>query len=221
MTTLTYVLATENGQYNPTVPWGHLHTAINIYSRYKAVTFVRVNDWNAASFRIVNAKSLSAWATYQYSSRTIRIHPSVNYGSNPTTLAKVIQHEMGHFRNNGHHNNPLGLMHPTAGSVFNWAQIDDAWWNHRPWRGSLRPWNEPNYFKDVFASPRITALRGVAESTIPTEESKLSFSCSCDKNSVWSRIKRLFTSEPKIVGVAELSKAEATENERMLKAIFE
>jgi len=203
MTTLTYVLASENGAYNPTVPWGHLHTALNVYSRYKAVTFVRINDWNAASLRIVNAKSLDAWATYSASRRTIRIHPTVDYGRNPTTLTKVIQHECGHFRNSSHHNNPLGLMHPTAGTVLNWAQIDDPWWNHRPWRGSLRPWNEPTYFRDVFVTTKLASIVQEDSPTIETEDAKITFGCKHTEK-WWHK----FIQSSKIVSVAELSRAE-------------
>lgn len=201
MTTLTYVLATENGQYNKTVPWGHLHVALSIYSRYKAVTFVRINDWKQASFRIVNAKSLDSWAAYFRSSQIIRIHPTVDYGNNPVTLAKVLQHECGHFRRDGHHSNPLGIMHPTAGSVFNWTQIDDPWWSHRPWRGSLRPWHEPDYFKTVFATPRVAGLLGEAAPTIATEDAKIELTCP-------GKLRQMFTRTPKLHSIQEVSESE-------------
>jgi hypothetical protein len=116
-----------------------------------------------------------------------------------------------------------GILNALAIGISMWAIsgliVWCPWWSHRAWRSALRPWNEPNYFKDVFASPRIAGLRGLADSTIATEECKLTFGCQC--NSLTSRFKRLFTPEPKIVGVAEISKAERAENEMMLKAIFE
>jgi predicted SprT family Zn-dependent metalloprotease len=206
MTTLTYVIATENGSYNPTVPWGHLHTALSVYSRYKAVNFVRINDWSRASLRIVNARSLGSWAAYYRSSNTMKIHPTVDYGQNPTTLTKVIQHECGHFRRDGHHNSTQGIMHPGAGSVFNWRQIDDPWWSHRPWRSSLRPWQEPDYFKTVFATPRMMELAGDAKPTMATEDAKIQFDCQC--NSLSNRVRQWFTPQPKIVSVAEATRSE-------------
>jgi hypothetical protein len=219
MTVLNYVLATENGAYNTTVPWGHLHVALNIYSRYKNVTFVRINDWNRASLRIVNARSLGSWAAYFRSARTIKIHPTVDYKNNPTTLAKVIQHECGHFRRDGHHNDPQGIMHPGGGSVFNWRQIDDPWWSHWGWRGSLRPWNEPNYFQDVFATPRVVSMLGEAAPTVATEAAQLTFECGHEKQPN-QRVLR-FSRQPKDVTVWEVSKSEAELLEKLADACQE
>jgi hypothetical protein len=199
MTTITYVLATENGQYNPTVPYGAIDIALNVIGRYKNVKFTRINDWNRAVLKVVNARSLNAWATFTRSSRTIRIHPTVNYGRNKTTFTKVLQHELGHWVMNGHHNDVRGLMHPTSGNVFNWGSMDQPWINHWAWKGALRPWSEPNYFKDVFNVPKIAEALGSADNhTLDTEDADVTFGCP-------SWFKELFSREPKIQSVQEVS----------------
>jgi len=213
MTKITYVLATENGQYNPTVPYNVINLALNIIGRYKNVEFIRINDWKKAGLKVVNAKSLNAWATFTRSTKTIHIHPSVNYGQNPTTFTKILQHELGHWLQNGHHNDPNGLMHPTAGIVFNWGSVDEKWMRQWSWKSRLRPWDnaEKNMFRDMYETPRAMNLYGNLVDGSATEGFK------CDgPHWLWDR----FARQPQIVSVAEVNKLEASEDLRILKEVL-
>jgi hypothetical protein len=178
MRTITYVVATENGRYNPTFPWGRIQAYLDFMSNYFPIRFVRISDWNSARYRIVNGNYTSTVtaALTSASNRTTRISNTFNFGMNDYWSAKVIMHEFGHCLNTSivHLSGNVDIMTPSAGTAGNFTKrdCDNFYARAYGYLGTRRPWNEPDAMRQAFTPVRALGL-------LSSPEIADEISCSC------------------------------------------
>lgn len=158
MREITYALASENGRYNPTIPFGHLQPCFEIISRYKAVVFRRISNYGAARVKILQSSrdlGPNVFASTRKSDFRISFSPTANFGNNVYLFCKVLNHEFGHCAGSTSHlGGSIALMTPNAGSCRNWTEADYGYIGAYAWRGSLRPHQEPNRMYELFSGVR-------------------------------------------------------------------
>lgn len=142
---ITYSIATQykDGYYNSSFPWNDIEYAMESLARYYNLDYRRVNS--GAQWQIIQANTVGGkdWAAWTNGSRTY-ISPVFRYYS-PVQGRMIIVHERGHVGGRGHHNIVNGLMHPYGG--YKLLPQDQSYFNGTPYKGSLRPEHEPEWFR--------------------------------------------------------------------------
>lgn len=135
--------------YQGTFLWGNIDRCLNYMGRYWNIQFVRANSGTLniiqANYQISPGNAF-AWTR----GNTIYISPVANYGKSLALTLKVLVHEFGHAAYGGtSHNSDLrGIMSFNTGTANNIIESDAKWWKAYQWKGTLRPWHEPDYMKN-------------------------------------------------------------------------
>lgn len=124
--------------------------------RYWNVNFVQQSQAVNLTFQLTRRTKGSA-AMWQ-SGAVIFIAHSFRWGTSQAArqqMALTACHEIGHWiiQGNGRdgHAPPGNVMSALVTDPFqNWTQTDMRWFGSLPWKTGLRPWQEPNYFRDQF-----------------------------------------------------------------------
>jgi hypothetical protein len=185
---IPYVVASEypNGIYQGTFRWDVIDEALNFLGNYWDIQFQRTNNYNAARYKIVQAKTNpnSNWAAWTNGNVT-KVSPVFNFNKGRFVTARVIMHEFMHAAGGGSHSsNPAALMSTNGGdATFGNITASDYPWMPYPWKSSLRPTQEPQRLKNQFGAP--TGMFGA-------DDPKLEFGCGCSK----SLMDKLFGQKP-------------------------
>lgn len=154
MREITYALASDDGRYNPTIPFGSLQACLEVIERYKLVKFKRISNYPAARVKFLQSnKSLgtNVFASTRKSDFRISFSPTANYGNNVYLFCKVVNHEFGHCAGSTSHlGGNVALMSANAGTCRNWTEADYGYLPYT-WRSALRPHQEPNYMYNIFS----------------------------------------------------------------------
>jgi hypothetical protein len=149
---ITWDLATmyKQGYYNGTFAFSEIEHALNSISRYKKLTFKRVSRGGQyhviqANYQLKNSAGIAGWnnGSSTYISPTFRF-------VNPVQSNMVTVHERWHSSgvnggSGGHHAQDGGVMGPNGGYTI--LPSDYPWIARYPWRNSLRPTDEPDWFR--------------------------------------------------------------------------
>lgn len=146
---ITYDIATQykNGFYNGSCPFGDVEYAMDALGRYYNLDYRRVS--RGGQWHIIQANTIGGkdWAMWTNGANTY-VSPVFKF-TNATQARMCFVHERGHVGGRGHHNIAGGLMHPNGG--YRLLPQDQSYFNGTPFKGSLRPEQEPDWFKTYLA----------------------------------------------------------------------
>jgi hypothetical protein len=149
---IRYTIATQypsGTTYQGTFLWGDVDKCLNFMGRYWNIQFVRAESGSLnivqANYQIVGNGSF-AWT----SGNTIHISPIANYKRSLGLTLKVLVHEFGHAAYGGtsHNSDASGIMAFNTGTAGNFIESDAKWYSAYEWKGTLRPWHEPEFMRD-------------------------------------------------------------------------
>lgn len=148
-----------NGYINPTYTWKNLQTILNFIGEYWDNQYVQVSPGKGRVQFIQSRTQIStpgAWMWTKPGWKTY-ISPVVNYGRNQYLCAKATIHETFHWVNMGHLGGTVPLMTPNGGTCHNITQQDAPYMSPYAWRGSRRPWLEPELILQRFPNSALIA----------------------------------------------------------------
>lgn len=186
MRTITYAIASEDGRYNQSFLWSNVQSYLDFMSIYFPIQFVRINDWNGARYRILQARgslNRNAFAETSASLRRTRISMTANYQSHNYLCAKVLMHEFGHCLQTGfvHLSGSVDLMSETTGNSNNFTERDCVHFFARAYgyKSSLRPWigAERDRMRQTFMPPQVRVAAMTTASMPPEHEASLQCEC--------------------------------------------
>lgn len=150
MRIITWALATQRGvPYNPRYPFGEIQSYFNWIGEYKAVQYVRINDYNAARIKIINMP-VSVMQT-DIGRFTMKISSYFNFAMNSYWCCRATNHETFHMSGGGSHLPQPHVMATDGGTVGNFTERDCNYISVYPWKSNRRPWLEPNAMRDKFS----------------------------------------------------------------------
>jgi hypothetical protein len=114
-------------------------------TRYWDVQFVQVSRGQHFQILLTNERGNSMWQ------RGNRIFAQSDYcWINKDQMVLALVHEFGHWlvKGGGHMSQPGHVMSEVLGDPFiNFTQQDMRWFGRLRWKSSLRPWDEPNFWR--------------------------------------------------------------------------
>lgn len=169
MKEITWGLATQRGvAYNPTFPFEELQAYLNHISRYKAINYKRIADYNAARIKFLNMP-VPVMQT-DISKFVCKISSYFNFRRNSVWCCQGSCHEVFHMPGGKNHLPRPNIMAEDGGSLGNFSMADYAYLRAYKDKSTLRPWHEPNAIRDTFTP------KGQPFGSVPMPEG---FKCSC------------------------------------------
>lgn len=157
--TWSYHTEYANGYINPTYTWKNLQAILNFVGEYWDNQYIQVAAGKGRVQFIQSRTQISvpgAWMWTKPGWKTY-ISPVVNYGRNQYLCAKTTIHETFHWVNMGHLGGTYPLMTPNGGTCHNITQQDASYMAQYSWRGSRRPWLEPEGILQRFPNSALSA----------------------------------------------------------------
>ena len=167
---ITWGLATQRGvAYNSTFPVEEMQAYLNHISRYKAIKYNRIADYNASRIKFLNMPV--AVMQTDISKFLCKISSYFNFRRNSVWSCQGTCHEVFHMSGGKNHLPRPNIMAEDGGSLGNFSMADYAFLRVYKDKSPLRPWHEPTAIRDTF-----TPKQGFAFEEVVLPEG---FKCSC------------------------------------------